>query len=345
MNNYPLVSIIIPVRNESTYIERGLLSLLTQDYPADCMEVLIADGMSTDNTRQLIYDLSRSHPELNIFVLDNPSKIVPTGINLALRQAKGDIIIRMDGHTFIAPDYVSQCVEAIQRLHADNVGGKMHGIGSNFFGETVALSTSIPFGIGNGRFHYSDKEEWVDTVYMGAWQRSVFERIGLFDEELVRDQDDEFNYRLRSMDGKILLSPKIKSEYTVRGSPFALWKQYFQYGFWKIRVLQKHPRQMSLRQFVPPAFVLGLLGSVLLAFFSSFRPLSLVVPILYAMANLTVSVITSVKEGWKYMPLLPVVFSILHVSYGFGFLTGLIRFANRWGDRHGQVPHWQPTRY
>jgi GT2 family glycosyltransferase len=216
----------------------------------------------------------------------------------------------------------------------------MNAIGSNLFGNAVALATSTPFGIGGGRFHYSDEEEWVDTVYMGAWPRRVFEKIGLFDEELVRDQDDEFNYRLRAAGGKILLSPAIKSEYTVRGSPSALWRQYYQYGFWKVRVLQKHPRQMSLRQFVPPVFVMALIGSAMLALLPVTRPLSPVLPLLYLLANLSASVITSAKKGWKHLSYLPLIFAILHLGYGLGFLVGLVKFANRWGDRRGKVPDW-----
>jgi len=165
---------------------------------------------------------------------------------------------------------------------------------------------------------------------MGAWPRRVFEKIGMFDEELVRDQDDEFNYRLRENGGRILLCPKIKSEYTVRSTPKALWKQYYQYGFWKVRVLQKHPRQMSLRQFVPPAFILALLLSVLLAFSSFLRPLCLAIPILYLLANLPASIYTAFQAGWQYLPLLPVIFVILHLSYGSGFLVGLFKFSGRW---------------
>jgi cellulose synthase/poly-beta-1,6-N-acetylglucosamine synthase-like glycosyltransferase len=361
------VSVILPVCNESAFIERGLCAILEQDYPSDCMEILIADGMSTDDTRKIVHDFASLHSQMNIQILDNPGMIAPTGLNLALRQAKGEIIIRVDGHTVIAPDYVRQCVETLQRTNADNVGGKMNAIGSNPFGKAVALATSTPFGVGGGRFHYSDKEEWVDTVYMGAWPRRVFEEIGLFDEELVRDQDDEFNYRLREHGGRILLSPAIRSEYTVRSTPRALWRQYYQYGYWKVRVLQKHPRQMRLRQFVPPAFVLALLGSILLALFSvsSLLPLqiglniwgsrsipelsvgrlgwglSLVIPLLYLIANLLASIYTASKRGWQYLPLLPLIFAILHLSYGLGFLVGLVKFANRWGDKQGKIPDWE----
>jgi glycosyltransferase involved in cell wall biosynthesis len=338
---FPCVSVIIPIRNEAAYIRRCLEAILAQDYPGE-MEILITDGMSTDNTREMIQSLIASVPGLQSFVciLDNPGKIVPTGLNLALRQAKGEIIIRVDGHTTIASDYVRQCVETLQRTHADNVGGRMNAIGSNPFGEAVALATSTPFGIGGGRFHYSDEEEWVDTVYMGAWPRHVFEKIGLFDEELVRDQDDEFNYRLREQGGRILLSPAIRSEYTVRSTPRGLWRQYFQYGYWKVRVLQKHPRQMSLRQFVPPAFVLVLFISVFLALFPVFRPLSPLIPLFYLIANLGASFLTASKRGWRYLPFLPIIFIILHLSYGLGFLVGLVKFWNRWGDKVGKVPVW-----
>ena len=333
------VTILLPIRNEAAFIERGLRAILAQDYPGE-MEILIADGLSTDNTRQIIHKLAALHPQISVQVIDNPGQIVSTGINIALKHTTGDIIIRVDGHTLIAPDYVRQCVETLQRTNADNVGGKMNAIGSNPFGKAVTLATSTPFGIGGGRFHYSNDEEWVDTVYMGAWPRRVFEKIGLFDEELVRDQDDEFNYRLREQGGKILLSPAIKSEYTVRSTPRALWRQYFQYGYWKVRVLQKHPRQMSLRQFVPPAFVLALLGSALLALFPVLRLPSLVVPLMYLAANLFASLWTASRRGWHYLPLLPIIFAILHLSYGLGFLIGLVKFWNRWADKTGNVPAW-----
>ena len=341
MNN-PLVSIILPVSNESTYIERVLSAILNQDYPFDCMEIFIIDGMSTDNTRAIIYDFITLHTQLQIHVLDNPGKIVSIGINIALQQVKGNIIIRVDGHTFIAPDYVRQCVEILQRSGADNVGGKMNAIGDNLFSKAVALATSVLFGVGWGRFHYSVKEEWVDTVYMGAWPRQVFEKIGLFDEELVRDQDDEFNYRLRKYGGRILLSPAIQSEYTVRSTtPGVLWKQYYQYGFWKVRVLQKHSFQMSLRQFVPPVFVLALLLSVTLLFIPVLRFLSPIVFLVYLFINLGISLWIVSKRSWQLLPFLLLIFAILHFSYGVGFLVGLLKFSNRWGDKQGKTPTFE----
>lgn len=333
----PLVTVILPVRNEAAHLRRALASVFAQDYPPERLQIILADGLSTDATPQIAAEFQTAHP--NLTLIQNPGRIVPTGLNLALRQAHGDVIIRVDGHTRIEPDYVTQCVRALRETGADNAGGKMTGIGVGRFGKTVAIATSTPFGIGDGRFHYSDKEEWIDTVYLGAWPRRVFEQIGQFDEELVRNQDDEFNYRLRKNGGRILLDPKIRSEYTVRGQPGLLWKQYFQYGLWKVRVLQKHPRQMRPRQFVPPLFVLSLLGTAALGLL--WRPagvLFIFIAALYLLACLTASLWTAARRGWNSLPLLPPVFMTLHLSYGLGFLTGLLKFWNRWGDAEGRAP-------
>jgi glycosyltransferase involved in cell wall biosynthesis len=333
---HPFISIIIPCKNEEKYIDDCLNAIYASKYEGD-FEVIIADGMSTDNTKKIIENFQLKNT--NLVIVNNPGLIVPKGMNMALRAAKGEIIIRIDGHTQIAEDYIQYCVDFMMSSEADNVGGRMIAIGETRFGETVAVVTSTPFGIGGSRFHYSDHEELVDSVYMGAWRREVFTRIGLFDEELVRNQDDEFNYRLRKHGGRILLSPKIKSKYTVRGSPKALWKQYFQYGFWKVRVLQKHPLQMSIRHFVPPLFVIslivfGIISIILPWFWNVF----LLVLGSYLVTNLSVSIITAVQKSLKQIFLLPFVFAILHLSYGSGFLCGLIKFYNRWGDKQGKVP-------
>ena len=310
---------------------------MSQDYPPEQIEILIADGMSSDDTRGIIHQYQEKYPQIYLF--DNPGYIVSIGLNILIQQAKGDFIIRVDGHTLIAPDYVRECVNAWNRSGADNVGGCMNAVGTSTFGQTVAIATSSPFGIGGSRFHYSDKEEWVDTVYMGAFPKEVFNKIGLFDEELVRDQDDEFNYRLRASGGKILLSPKIKSVYTVRSHPKALWKQYFQYGYWKVRVLQKHPRQMRLRQFIPPVFVLGVITSLIITFLVMWGWVVLVgYAGLYIATNLASSIFTAYKKGIKYFWLLPVAFATIHLSYGVGFLLGLLKFWNRWGDKVGKTP-------
>lgn len=334
-----MISILLPIRNEANFILQSLDAILAQDFSPDQIEILVADGLSTDGTREIIKEYQQLYS--NIYLVDNPGKIVPTGINAALRKAKGDVVIRVDGHTLIAVDYVSKCVDTLKRTKADNVGGCMTADGTTAFGQTVALATSTPFGIGNSQFHYANAEVEADSVYMGTWPREVFTRIGLFDEELVRDQDDEFNYRLRENGGKIVLNPEIKSVYSARSTPQSLWKQYFQYGFWKVRVLQKHPRQMSLRQFVPPAFVLSLIGSTLLAIFTPWgKWLLLLAAGSYLLANLAATFVTTSKKGRQHLLLLPTAFAIIHVSYGLGFLIGLFKFWNRWGDKIGKVPQF-----
>ncbi len=334
----PTVTVIMPIRNEANFITRSLGAVLEQDYPGALLDVVIADGMSDDATREVIRALAAKHPAVPVTIVDNPGRIVPTGFNLALARARGDIIVRVDGHTIISPSYVRECVEALQRSGADNVGGRMDAVAEGPFGRAVARATSSRFGVGGARFHYSDREEWVDTVYMGAWPRAVFARIGLFDEEQVRNQDDEFNYRLLERGGRILLSPRIQSRYYNRATPRSLWRQYFQYGFWKVRVMQKHPGQMSPRHFIPALFAGGLTVGIMLAPVSSvWAKIAALIGLSYLSANVGAAILIGVGEPILEALLIPVAFATLHLSYGFGFLVGLVRFATRWRDR---VSHW-----
>ncbi|MHB1416186.1 MAG: glycosyltransferase family 2 protein [Chloroflexota bacterium] len=331
-DHLPLVTVILPIRNEGEHIRKVIESVLEQDYPPNLLEVIVADGMSSDGTRDIVRSYQKTAPNLRL--IDNPGRIVPTALNCAIRVATGSIIVRVDGHTIIEPDYVRTCIEEIRRTGADNVGGRMVAVGNSGFGEAVALATSSPFGIGGAKFHYSTSEEWVDTVYMGAWPREVFDRIGLFDEEMVRSQDSEFNYRLRANGGKILLSPRIKSKYYARSTLKSLVRQYFQYGYWKVRVFQKHPRQMQLRQFVAPAFVSALIVSAALSPVSKWARGTLALTVgSYAVANLAASGLTARRNGWRHLPILPLVFAAIHISWGLGFLSDLVRFAGKWGKR------------
>jgi len=334
---YPKVTIILPVRNEGNYIRATLDGVLAQDYPVEQMKILIADGMSTDNTRKIINDYQLKHT--NIILLDNPGRIVPTGMNIALKQAQGDIIIRVDGHCIIAPDYVRKCVEHLENDEVDGVGGPMETIGENKLSETIAIAMSSPFGVGNSAFRTtSGKTMLADTVPFPAYTRSIIQKAGLYDEELVRNQDDEYNYRIRELGGRLLLAEDVRSKYYSRGSLNKLWKQYLQYGFYKVRVLQKHPRQMSLRQFVPPLFVLGLLAALFLTLITKWGWITLaLITVSYMLANLTASIITSAKKGWRHLWRLPGVFAIIHISYGAGFLAGLLKFWNRWGNKTGKT--------
>jgi succinoglycan biosynthesis protein ExoA len=318
------VSVILPVRNESEHIKSCLEAVINQDYPPTLMEIIVVDGDSTDDTKSIVNSYMKLHPNLRL--LNNPDKIVPTALNKGIQEASGDIIIRVDGHTIIEPDYVSECVKALVRTRADNVGGKMTGHGRTPFGESVVLATSHPFGIGNSRFHYSNKEENVDSVYLGAWPKDVFQKVGLFNEEMVRDQDDEFNYRLRKFGGRIMLVPEIRSVYTVRGSPKKLWKQYFEYGYWKVKVFQSHPHQMSYRHFIPAMLVAMLAVLPAAGFFSrTARNLLILITSLYLGVNLFSSARIARMNGWNHFRRLPFIFGIIHFSYGAGFLSGLLK--------------------
>jgi glycosyltransferase involved in cell wall biosynthesis len=327
-----VVTVVMPVRNEAASIRESLGAVLSQDYPAGRLEVIVVDGMSRDGTPSIVRRIMTRHG--NVRLIENPRGIVPSGLNDAIRAATGQVIVRVDGHTLVEPDYVSECVAALRRSGAENVGGPMRAEGSGWFGSAVALATSSRFGVGGARFHYSGLEERVDTVYLGAWRRSTFDRFGLFDEEMVRNQDDEFNYRLRSRGGSVLLSPKIRSRYTVRGTPASLWRQYFQYGFWKVRVMQKHPRQIRPRHLAPPALVAALFAPLAAsAIEPRFAILGVAVAGAYAVATFVASVRIAGLSGWRRLPALGLAFAILHMGYGLGFLAGLGRYAFRWRDR------------
>ena len=334
----PLVSILIPIRNEAAFIKRCLVAVLSQDYPAKHIEILIADGMSDDGTRDKLKTHQINGSRVKVF--DNMGKFVASGLNLLTCQAKGDILIRVDGHCIIAPDYVRNCVRHLQEDAVDGVGGPMHSIGENYVSQTIALAMSSKFGVGGSDFRTeTGQTKLVDTVPFPAYTRAIIEKVGPYDEELVRNQDDEYNYRIRKAGGKLLLAADVQSTYYSRGSLKKLWQQYFQYGFYKVRVLQKHPAQMRPRQFVPFAFVLTIILGISLSILVLWGWISLASLVgVYLLSNLVASIITAKNKGWRYLPVLPFTFATLHLSNGLGFLLGLFKFWNRWGDKTGKVP-------
>ena len=336
----PFVSLLIPIKNEDCYLDRCLKSVMRQDYPSDLLEILISDGMSTDNTRLIIKNWEQKDSRISLF--DNPQKIVPTGLNILIPITMGDVVIRIDGHCIIDHDYVTNCVRHLQEGEVDGVGGPMRTVGEDFISEVIAAAMSSKFGVGDSSFRTeSGQTKLVDTVPFPAYTREIIEKVGLYDEELVRNQDDEYNYRIRKLGGKILLAEDVRSTYYSRGSLGKLWKQYYQYGYWKVRVLQKHPRQMSLRQFVPPVFVLSIFIYLMLSLIVPWGwvPLTMVLG-LYMLVNLGFSISLAAKHSCKSLILLSAAFAIIHTSYGLGFLLGLLKFANRWKDKTGKVPNW-----
>ena len=320
------LSILIPCRNEEDCIEECVRSILQQEDIPGALEVLVADGCSTDRTGEILQRLEAE--DSRIRVIKNPAGIVSSGLNMALAVARGAIILRMDAHTIYARDYIRQCLRVLKETRADNVGGPALTCANGYVQKGIAAAYHSRFAVGGARFHDPQAEGYVDTVPYGCWPREVFERIGFFDEELVRNQDDEFNLRLTRAGGKIWQSPLIKSWYHPRGSLADLFRQYGQYGYWKVRVIQKHKLPASLRHIVPGGFLLALiiLPTVSLWWVPALWGwIGLV--ILYVACNLGASLLTARQTEWRLLPLLPVVFAIYHFGYGLGFLRGFWDFV------------------
>jgi succinoglycan biosynthesis protein ExoA len=327
------VSIIVPCRNEIRHIRRFLETLLAQEGgpEIDC-EVLIADGLSTDGTRQILEECKPKFSALTI--LDNKNLTVSSGLNAAIRQARGEIVVRMDVHSEYAPDYIRRCVTALKESGADNVGGPALAEGETYMQRAISIAYRSPFGCGGARFHDPTFEGYVDTVTYGCWWKSTLERLGLFDEFFVRNQDDELNLRLIRQGGKIWQTPLIRSWYRPRASLISLARQYSQYGYWKVQVMKKHGVPASWRHLVPGAFVAALAVLGLTAPFARLSAVAfLAVAGAYALANLAASAVACRStENLSLLPVMPLVFASYHLSYGFGFLRGV------WDAARGRRP-------
>lgn len=324
--DFRVVSIIMPIRNEADFIAHSLKALLEQDYPHAYMEIVIADGLSTDGTGDLVKRFAQEHASAAIIVLENRQQFMPAGFNLALAHAQGDIIIMMGGHCIVQPNYVRHCVTSLQQSEADCVGGPITTLGNTVAAEAIALAQSSLFGVGGVSFRMEhSKAGYVDTVAFGAYRREVFDRIGNLDEELIRNQDDEFNFRLTQAGGKIWMDPTIRSTYYSRATLGKLWKQYYQYGLYKVRVIQKRGAVPSWRHLVPAAFVLSLTCCALLSVFTGSLLWLALILVPYLLTNLAASLWIA-RNDVRTLPLLPIAFMILHVAYGLGFLWGLWRW-------------------
>jgi len=330
----PIVSIIVPCRNEAKSIHAFLHSLLSQELDGIRWEAIVADGMSVDGTRDVLLQFSKEHPQVRM--IDNPGHIASTGLNACIREAKGDILIRMDVHTEYKSDYVRCCVQVLKQTNAANVGGACVAVQSGYVGRAIAGAFHSAFAVGGAQWHQTGYEGPVDTVHLGCWRREVLEQAGCFDESLVRNQDDELNLRLSRAGGLIWQSPDIVSWYHPRSSLGALFRQYFQYGHWKVAVIRKHRLPASWRHLVPGAFVLGNLmvfAAALLGVMFGRSPLSwfttagIAADILYAAAVLAASGIVARKTDWRLFPVLPLVFLCFHFGYGLGFISGLWHFS------------------
>jgi glycosyltransferase involved in cell wall biosynthesis len=338
------VTAVVASRNEIKHIEACVRSLLAQQEPEGGYEIIVVDGMSEDGTRDVLERLAESDRRLT--VLDNPRKITPAAFNAGIRRARGRYIAFMGAHARYPSDYLVRCLELAERLHTDNVGGPTIAEASSYVQRAIAASHHSPFSVGGASWHSLEYEGKAQTVYGGFYRRDVFDRIGLFDESLVRDQDAEFNFRLELAGGKIWQSPAVRSWYTPRSSLGALFRQYRQFGYFKVLVMLKHGRTPAVRQYAPAALVAGLLGSV--AVVAVLEGASILFPsrglvtaalaagvvygslvLSYVIVLLVASVITAAQYGWDLLPILPATFARYHVGYGIGFLQGLIDFVVR----------------
>ncbi len=329
MSNLPTVTVIIPCRNERRFIGSCLDSILSGDYPPELLEIIVADGMSDDGTREALQTFANRYTGApSVRIIDNPQMIVSTGLNRAIKHARGEIIVRMDAHTEYATDYIRRCVEVLQETGADNVGGAHRTRASGYLQQAITLAFHSPFAVGGARSHNVDYEGPVDSVIYGCWRKKTLLNIGMFDEELVRNQDDELNLRINRGGGVVYQSAKILSWYQPRASLRALFRQYTQYGYWKVRVIRKHRIPASWRHLVPGAGVLGLLLLGILSLFLAPARMILSLSLtLYFSATLLASLVTCRKPArFKFIPILPVIFSLYHFGYGYGFLRGLVDF-------------------
>jgi hypothetical protein len=274
--------------------------------------------------------MSERHPRVRL--INNPERIVATGLNRAMAQTLGDVVVRVDGHCEIDSDYIRRCVDHLQ-AGADGVGGSVQTVGQTPLARVIATAMSSKFGVGDSAFRTGTGRTLVaDTVPFPAYTRAIIDKAGPYDTELVRNQDDEYNYRLRKMGARILLAADVRSRYYSRSSLRSLWKQYRQYGYWKVRVLQKHPLQMSARQFIPPLFVGALAASAAAALLLSGGWIMFAAVLgSYVIANLTAAIWVTRHRPLAKPWMLPLAFATLHAAYGTGFLIGLVRFWNRWG--------------
>lgn len=322
------VSVVCPIYNEEKFIARCIETMLAQDFPNSEMELLFVDGMSKDRTREIVAEYAGQYE--NIHLLDNPQKIVPYALNAGIQVAKGEYIVRIDGHCSYPVNYISTLIHWAEKLHADNVGAMLNTLPANDKPEcqAVAIVMSHRFGVGNSLCRVGVKEvTQADTVPFGCFHRSVFERVGMFDPELVRNQDDEFNARIINHGGKIYLIPDLVIDYYARDSAKKLMRMYYQYGLFKPLVNKKLGAPATVRQFFPMAFVLGVVLGAVLSLLTSWAVYPYVaILLLYLLLAFGFAVQEAwQRKVWQLLGWLPLMFFLIHVSYGWGYLVGIYK--------------------
>jgi glycosyltransferase involved in cell wall biosynthesis len=324
----PFVTVIMPVRNEAAFIERSLGSVLAQDHPADRYEVVVVDGDSDDDTPARVRALAADAGDTRVTLLTNPDRIVPSSLNRGLDVARGDLVIRVDGHAEIDRDYVARCIAVSRATGAACVGGPIRTEGSDTSptARAIAAAQGSTFGGGGAAYRTTTGSGPVDTILFGAYRREVFDAVGTFDEELVRNQDDEFNRRVTDAGGVIWMDPTIRGTIFARPSYRGLWRQHRQYGLYKVRVMQKHGGVASPRHLVPAAFVTAVAGSAALALVTRRPWIAATVLAPYAAAD-AASALSVARRTGADPARIAAATAIMHVGYGVGTLAGVVRFG------------------
>ena len=328
-----MISIVCPIYNEEKYIASCIDSILQQDYPIDDWEILFVDGMSKDKTREIVNEYVQKYPFIKL--LDNPHKIVPYAMNIGIEAAKGDVIIRLDAHCSYPTNYFSELVRNLEELpNAENVGGVCVTLPCNESTEAtgIAIALSSSFGMGDSSFRVgADEIKKVDTVPFGCFRKTLFDKIGLYDLELVRNQDDELNGRIIKNGGDIFLIPSLKIEYFARDKVAKMRKMFYQYGLFKPLVNKKLGSPATVRQFFPLAFLLGVvLGGVLSVFFKWIRDVYFAVLILYFGIGIYIGIKESLRtKKWGLILLMPWLYLNIHLSYGWGYLVGIWKLITK----------------
>jgi glycosyltransferase involved in cell wall biosynthesis len=320
----PLVTIAMPALNEEHYIEACIASVQAQDYPRELIEILIADGRSTDRTRDILARLAADDPRIKM--IDNPERLQAAGLGKLVKAAQGDILVRMDVHCEYAPDYVRKCVETLERTGADNVGGAQRPKSKTFFQRALCAALDSPLGVGGAKYRSAEAEGFVDTVFLGAFRRKVFEAIGLWDPGAITNEDAELNQRILDSGGQIYLSRDIVVHYFPRDSYKSLAKQYFRYGRGRARTLLKLGRFPTLRPLLPFLMVSGAATMVALPPLWPVAPAAFAT---YALATGAEAVRVGRPLGVRAIPVIWAIFPVLHASHGAGFLAGLWRYLRQ----------------
>jgi len=321
----PAVSVVVPCRDEKNHIEACVRSLLTQEPPPGGFEVIVADGMSDDGTRDVLKRLAEDDPRLRI--VDNPGRTAPCGRNMGIRTACGRYIAIMDAHTEYAPNYLRVCLELLNN-HPEICcsGGPITSRGKGMFGQAVAAAMSHPVGVGNAKHRFPDYEGYAEGACFPMFRKEIFDEVGLFDENLVRNQDDDFNYRVARGGGKIFISPRARCTYYVRETPSQLFWQYCQYGYWRVAVLRKHRLPASIRQIVPVVFfsLMLIVFAVGLCLPGQWRLVAAVLPLVYVSMLFVTGVGVVAKKGVLVGLLFPIAAATMHSAYAAGCVWGIM---------------------